>query len=400
MRDPRLDRLAEVLVKYSTQVRKGDLVHINAEPIGFPLVEAIYEAVLRAGGHPFWTPRSEALQELLLEHGSEEQLRYLSPIEVHRVETIDVHIGLWAELNTKFLGRIDPKRTAMLQSARKPTMKTFMERAARAQATEGREGLRWCGTLYPTLGAAQDAEMSLRQYEEFVFRAGLLHLPDPTAAWREVHEKQERVRAFLQGKRELKFHVPPHGGHDGTDLRVDVSKATWINCAGKENFPDGEVFAGPTLPADGGFGVEGHVNYTFPAVYQGREVEGVRLKFKAGRVVDASAKKNEAFLHELLDQDAGARNAGEIAIGTNYGITEFSRNTLFDEKIGGTFHLAVGAGYPESGNSNQSGLHWDMVCEMRPGNDPAQGGCPGGTIAADGQVFHRNGRFVGIKGWE
>lgn len=400
MRDPRLDRLAEVLVKYSTQVRKDDLVSINSEAIGLPLVEALYEAVLKAGGHPFWTPRSEALQELMLEFGSDTQLQYLSPIEVHRVESIDVHLGLWAELNTKFLGRVDPKRTAMMQAARKPTMKRFMERSAKALETDGREGLRWCGTLYPTLGAAQDAEMSLRQYEDFVFKAGLLHLPDPVGAWRQVHERQERVREYLQGKRELKFKVAPHDGHDGTDLRVDVSKAKWVNCAGKENFPDGEVFAGPTLPTMGGFGVEGHVNYTFPAVYQGREVEGVRLAFKEGRVVDASAKKNEPFLIELLDQDTGARNAGEIAIGTNYGITEFSRNTLFDEKIGGTFHLAVGAGYPESGNDNQSGLHWDMVCEMRPSSDTSKGGCPGGTIDADGKVFHKNGRFVGIQGWE
>ncbi len=410
MQDPRLDRLAQVLVGYSTEVRAGDLVHINADPVAMPLVEAIYTAVLKAGGHPFWTPRSEALLELMLTHGSDEQLRYLSPIETHRVESIDVHIGLWADVNTKFLGRMDAKRSAMHQAARKPTMKRFMERAARALETNGKEGLRWCGTLYPTHGAAQDAEMSLRQYEDFVFGAGLLHLPDPLAAWREVFNKQERVREHLQGKRELRFSVPAHAGHDGTELRVDVSKATWVNCGGKENFPDGEVFAGPTLPshggregkgeAGGGFGVEGHVNYTFPAVYQGREVEGVRLEFKGGRVVNASAKKNEAFLIEMLDQDAGARNAGEIAIGTNYSITEFSRNTLFDEKIGGTFHLAVGAGYPESGSNNQSGLHWDMVCELRPDGDGRKSGCPGGTISADGEVFHKNGRFVGIKGWE
>lgn len=372
MPDPRHQKLAEVLVHYSTRVKPGDLVHINAEPIGMPLIEAIYEAVLKAGGHPFWTPRSESLQELLLTHGKEEQLRYLSPIDVHRTETIDVHIGLWAEMNTQFLGRMDPARSAMMQAARQPISKRFMERAGKGE-------LRWCGTLFPTLASAQDAEMSLRQYENFVYNAGLLHLPDPAAAWKMIHQRQERVREYLQTKKVLRFRAPAQDGNDGTDLVVDVnpSKATWVNCAGHENFPDGEVFTGPQ-------GVEGHVNYTFPAVYQGREVQGVRLKFGGGRVVDASAKKNEEFLIKMLDQDRGARNLGEIAIGTNYGIKEFSRNTLFDEKIGGTFHAAVGAGYPESGNTNQSGLHWDMVCDLR----------AGGTIEADGEVFHRNGKFV------
>lgn len=386
MQDPRLEKLAEVLVRYSTSVKKGDLVCITGEAVAMPLISQIYRAAIKAGGHPFWAPRSEELQEAHLELADEEQLRYISPIEMHRVQTIDVYIALWSDLNTKFLGRMDPKRTAMLQSARKPTMKVFMERAAKASKGEA-GGLRWCGTLFPTNAAAQDAEMSLRQYEQFVFDAGLLHMPDPVAAWRGVHERQERVREYLQKRKTLRFTVPPHDGHDGTDLAVDVAKSTWINCAGKENFPDGEVFAGPQ-------GADGHVNYSFPAVYQGREVEGVRLKFKGGRVVDATARKNERFLIEMLEQDVGARNMGEIAIGTNYSIKDFSRNTLFDEKIGGTFHAAVGAGYPESGNSNESGLHWDMVCEMRPG-----GNRPGGTIAADGEVFHKDGRFVLGRDW-
>jgi aminopeptidase len=268
-----------------------------------------------------------------------------------------------------------------MQQARRPYLKTFMERSAT-------KSLRWVGTQFPTNAAAQDAEMSLSQYEDFVYRAGLLHLPDPVAAWREVHERQERVREYLQRRRTLRFRAPAGPGDDGTDLTVNVdpAKSVWLNCAGHENFPDGEVFTGPQ-------GVDGHVNYTFPAVYNGREVEGVRLEFKAGRVVGASARKNEEFLFRMLDQDAGARNLGEIAIGTNYGITGFSKNTLFDEKIGGTFHAAVGAGYPETGNANESGLHWDMVCELRP-----SGPRPGGTIEADGEVFHRDGRFV-TAGW-
>jgi aminopeptidase len=379
MRDPRLDKLADVIVRYSTKVKKGDLVCIGSDPIAFPLVEAVYESVLKAGGNPFWQSRSEILDELHLARASDDQLKFLSPLDIHRVEAIDVHIGLWADINTKIMGRADPKRQAIAQAARKPFMKTFLQRAAD-------KTLRWCGTLYPTFGSAQDAERSLREYEDFVFKAGLLHLPDPVAAWEKIHERQEHVREYLQTKKSLRFRVPPTQGNDGTDLTVDVSKGIWINCAGHENFPDGEVFCGPT-------GVDGHVNYTFPAVYKGREVHGVRLKFKAGRVVDASATRNEEFLIQMLDQDQGARNLGEIAIGTNYAIQEFTRNTLFDEKIGGTFHAAVGAGYPESGSNNESGLHWDMVCDLR-----ASKNLPGGTIEADGEVFHHGGKFI-KQGW-
>jgi aminopeptidase len=378
-----LDRLADVLVAYSARVKKGDLVVITGDPIALPAIRAVYRSVLAAGGNPVWQPTSEELIDDLLECGSLDQIAFVSPLASHTVETMDATIRFWAERNTRSRTRVDAKRLTATQQARKPFLTRLLARAAENK-------LRWVGTQYPTEASAQDAEMSLRQYEKFVFEAGLLHLPDPVAEWRKVHERQERVRGFLQTKTELRFQAPAADGHDGTDLRVNVdpAKATWVNCSGHENFPDGEVFTGPQ-------GVEGHVNYSFPAVYNGREVEGVRLAFKGGRVVDATAKKNEAFLHEMLDQDEGARNLGEIAIGTNYGITEFSRNTLFDEKIGGTFHAACGAGYPESGSHNQSGLHWDMVCDLRPN---AAKGRPGGTIEADGKVFHRDGKFL-LEGW-
>lgn len=380
MRDPRIEKLADVLVGYSTRIQKGDLVMIQSDPVGLPLVEAVYEKVLRAGGHPFWSASSETLSDLFMATAEKHQLEYCSPIDAHATESVDARIVFWAERNTKRLSAVDPSRVAATRLARQPIMKRFFERAASGV-------LRWCGTLYPTDAAAQDAEMSLAQYEKFVFEAGLLHLPDPVAAWKSIHERQERVRDYLQGKNELRFRAPARDGHDGTDLTVDVNndKSIWINCAGNENFPDGEVFCGPQS-------ANGHVNYTFPAVYNGNEVEGVRLVFKDGRVVDASAKKNEAFLLAMLDQDPGARNMGEIAIGTNYSIKQFSKNTLFDEKIGGTFHAAVGAGYPESGSTNESALHWDMVCDLR--GEPGQGG----TIEADGEVFHKDGRFV-RDGW-
>lgn len=377
MRDPRLDKLAEVLVSYSTGVRPGQLVAINADPFAGDLIEAIYERVLRAGAHPQVFARIESLDEILLRVGSDAQLDHVSPFDLHRTQAADVYIGLWVERNTRELSAIDPARQARRDAARKPIMKSFMERTSRGE-------LKWVGTLYPTHASAQDAEMSLHAYEDFVFRAGLLHLDDPADAWQRIARRQQAVCDWLAGKSELHFHAPATDTHDGTDLHIDVdpARSVWINCAGTENFPDGEVFTGPQS-------VDGHVNYTYPAVHHGREVTGIRLAFRDGRVVEASADKNEAFLHEMLDMDAGARTLGEIAIGTNYAIKGFSRNTLFDEKIGGTFHAAVGAGYPESGSRNESGLHWDMVCDLRPGDAR-----PGGTIAADGEVFHRDGRFL------
>ena len=373
MRDPRLDKLADVLVNFSTRVKPGDLVAIAAEATAMPAIEAVAEAVLKAGGNPFWLPRSEQLTEVLLTHGSDDQIRYCSPLMVETYKRIDVQISFWCQLNTKYLGQVDPKKAALLQQARRPWFKEFMGRSATKE-------LRWVGTAFPTNGSAQDADMSLTQYEKFVFEACYLHLPDPVAKWKSIYETQERVREFLQKKKSVRFRVPAvsgPGGHDGTDLTVNVDGSTWINCFGESNFPDGEVFAGPK-------GVDGHVNYTYPAVYNGREVEGVRLAFKGGRVVDASAKKNEEFLIKMLDQDAGARVLGEIAIGTNYAITDYSKNTLFDEKIGGTFHAAVGSAYPETGGLNDSALHWDMVCDLR----------RGGQIFVDGELISENGRFL------
>lgn len=386
LRDSRIDQLASVIVNYATGVKPGQLVRISGEPIAMPLLEALYEQAIKAGGHPVLRSSPDSLQEYFLEHASDEQLTYLNPLLKHEIETIDVSIGIWAETNTKSLSRVDPKRQGMASSARKPILKTMMDRAA-LPADDPRK-LRWCGTLFPTLASAQDAEMSLRQYENFVFNAGFLNHDDPVAMWRKVHDAQEKLRTFLQGKHEIHFQTP-----QGTDLRVNVQGMKWINCAGHENFPDGEVFTGPNLAAKDG-GVNGIVHYSFPAVHNGREVHDIVLRFEKGRVVEASASKNEDFLLQMLDQDPGARNLGEIAIGTNYNIQQYTRNTLFDEKIGGTFHAAVGAGYPESGNTNESGLHWDMVCDLRPHANQSRGG----TITVDGEVISRDGQFL-FEGW-
>lgn len=367
MQDPRLEKLADVLVRYSTTVKPGDLVRLVGPPVGRPLLVALYRAVVESGGHPHIRIVPDECAELKLDLGTEEQLRYEDPIDLFEVEHIDVAIGLWGQDNTKALSLTEPRRQALVSQARKKMMSRFLERSAAGE-------LRWVGTQFPCHSAAQDAHMSLAAYERFVFEAGLLNLPDPAAAWQGVSQRQQRVADFLNGKREVRFVTPA-----GTDLTIGCEGRTWINCDGHENFPDGEVFTGPREDA-----TEGVVAFSFPAVHGGREVDGIRLRFSAGRVVDAQAVKGEQFLITMLDQDPGARVLGEIALGTNYSVRQYTRNTLFDEKIGGTFHAAVGSAYPETGGKNESGLHWDMVCDLR----------HGGQIFADGQLISENGRFL------
>ncbi len=367
MQDPRIDKLADVLVHYSTTVRPDDFVRLSGPPVTRPLLVALYRAVLKAGAHPHVHVVPDECEELKLALGTDEQLLYEDPLDLYAVERIDVAIRVRGEDNTKSLTGTDPKRQALLSQARKRFMARFLDRAAKGE-------LRWVTTQFPCHAAAQDALMSLADYERFVFAAGKLGHDDPAAAWRRISDRQQRLADLLNRAKEVRFTTP-----EGTDLTLGVEGRTWINCDGKANFPDGEVFTGPREDA-----TRGMVCYSFPAVHGGREVDGVRLKFSDGRVVDASAARGEEFLLAMLDQDGGARRLGEIALGTNYSVRQFTRNTLFDEKIGGTFHAALGAAYPETGGTNQSGLHWDMVCDLR----------EGGEVYVDGRLISQDGRFL------
>src|ERR1700728_247300 len=369
MSDPRVAKLASVLVNYSVGVKKGELVRINGWSGADALLAEVYRAVVKAGGHPMVRTASDELGEIFFKTATDEQLDYLNPVAKYEIETIDCSIGIWASDNTKALTNCDPKRMAKNAAARRPITDIFMRRSS-----EGK--LRWTGTQCPCQASAQDADMSLGEYEDFVFGAGLLNEADPVAAWKKVSERQQRLTDFLNGKSD--YHVV---AANGTDIRMSVAGKTWINCDGHANFPDGEVFTGPVIES-----VNGVVNFSFPAVHGGREVEGVRLKFKDGKVVDASATKGQEFLISMLDMDAGSRFLGECAIGTNYNITRYTKNTLFDEKIGGTVHFALGAGYPETGNANQSGLHWDMVVDLR----------RGGFAEIDGVKVNVDGKFTQV----
>ncbi len=367
MVDPRIVKLANVLVNYSVEVKPNQLVRISGPSIAEPLIVELYRAVIKAGAHPVVYMRPESVGEILYKEGNEEQLRYISPMAWNMVENIDVSIGIWASENTRSLSNCDPTKQAIASAAQKPLKDKFFERAAKGE-------LKWVGTQFPTQANAQDAEMSLSEYEDFVYTAGLLDKPDPAEEWRKIAERQQKLTDYLNAIKEIHITTP-----QGTDIKFSVEGRRWINCCGHENFPDGEVFTGPIEDA-----TEGVIVYSFPAVHGGREVDGIVLKFKAGKVIDAHAEKNEEYLIKMLDQDEGSRILGELAFGTNYSITRYTKNTLFDEKIGGTVHCAVGSSYPETGGKNKSGLHWDMVCDLR----------KGGKVYADGNLISEDGKFL------
>ena len=374
MTDPRVEKLARVITEYSVGIKPGDRVYITASPVAQPLTLAIIEQVIKRGGHPHITAGSgynhldlvPGATELLLKYGSDEQVQYVNPFELMAVRDFDVRIAIRADVNTKSLSNIDPKRIAMLTSARRVLTETMMQRSAAGD-------LRWCVTLFPTEANAQDAEMSLREYENFVYAAGLLNDPDPVASWRVMAARQQTYIDWLKGKRRIHVKGP------NADLKVGIDRRIFINSEGKRNFPDGEIFTGPEETV-----TEGWVKFTYPAIYQSREVDGVELEFRAGRVVKAIAAKGQDFLHSVLDTDTGSRTLGEFAIGTNHAIKQFTRNILFDEKLGGTIHMALGAAYPDTGGVNKSAVHWDMICDTRDGTE----------ITADGEVFYRNGEFL------
>ncbi len=368
MSDPRHTRLAHVLVDYSLDVQAGQVVAILSTPLADPLVRAVYQRILERGAQPIVLMSLPGLQEVFFRYAAEPILDRTNPVVKFIYENADGLIQILSSAHTRELAGSDPDRVRRSRAADAPVIKTFMDRSARNE-------LRWAVTQYPTDAQAQDADMSPLTYQEFVYRA--CHVDgsddDPVAYWREFQAKQQRICDWLKGKQEVHLRGP------NIDLKVSIRDRIFINADGRSNMPDGEVFTGPVED-----GVDGWVRFTYPAVYSGREVEGVELTFEKGKVVKATARKNEDFMLSVLDTDAGARTLGEFAIGTNYGVDRFTRNILFDEKIGGTIHLALGAAYPETGGRNESSVHWDIVCDMREDSE----------IAADGEVFYRNGQFT------
>jgi aminopeptidase len=362
-----MQAVARVLVDYSVNIRPGEFVRVRGAPEGAPLLLEIYRRVLERGGHPWLRVTLDQATEILFKHASDEQLQYVPKVERDLIEEINADIFIWTELNTKALTGVDPAKQALSQAARRALSERHMARSAAGE-------LKWTLTVHPTHAFAQDAEMSLAEFEDFVYGASLVNEPDPVAAWQVLSRDQQRLIDRLADKSELRLVGPD------TDLTQQIAGRKWENCDGLKNFPDGEIFTGPIESS-----VQGHVRFTYPACEGGREVDDVRLWFENGKVVKATAAKNEEFLLTMLDTDEGARYLGEFAFGTNQGVQRFTKNILFDEKIGGTVHMALGAGYPETGSENRSAIHWDMICDLR----------RGGEVWVDGVLFARDGQFLG-----
>ncbi|MBN1370305.1 MAG: aminopeptidase [Dehalococcoidaceae bacterium] len=366
MADPRVDKLASMLVNYSVSVKPGEKVVINGDTLAEPLIKAVYKHVLKAGGLPFTVVNLNGMEEIFYKYASEEQLKHIPPPQELVVKTYDARIACYAEHNTRALSSVDPQRMVIADKARTSLMKTMMRRSAAGE-------YKWTLTIFPNNACAQDADMSLEEYEDFVYGACMPDLDDPVGYWKRFSAWQDKIIRWLDGKKEVRVLAKE------TDLKLSIEGRKFINCDARFNVPDGEVFTGPVENS-----LEGKVYFSYPAIYDGKEVTGVRLWFEKGKVIKATAEKNEEFLIKKLDTDEGARYVGEFAFGTNDGIKKFTRQILFDEKIGGSFHMALGAGYPETGSKNESAIHWDMVCDLR----------DGGQVWVDKELFYENGRFV------
>jgi len=363
--DIRLERLARLLVNYSTRVGRDDIVEIHGPPLAAPLIEAIYREALARGALVRAELALPSLSEILLRHGNRRQVQYYRPTLLDDIKAVNCSIRIWADENTRAMTSVDPVKQQLRARATRPLHELFLQRAAKRQ-------LRWVGTIFPTHGLAQDAEMSLGEFTDFFFRACKCNQRDPLAAWKEVRRRQAKMVRFLTSQKTIRVVGPQ------TDLTLSVAGRKWENCCGTENMPDGEVFTAPVENS-----VNGKVLFSFPACHAGREVEGVRLVFREGRVVEASAEKNQDYLHKMLDLDDGAHRLGEFAFGLNENIQQFTKNTLFDEKIGGTIHMALGAAYPETGGRNKSALHWDMVCDLR----------QSGEVYVNRRLVFKNGKW-------
>ncbi len=360
MNDQRVANLARILVRYSIRARKNDIVVVRAAVPAQPLVLAVFEELLRAGAHPVVRMEPSGTSEAFFKLAKPHHLSTITPLQRAEAAKMDASIRILADENTRSLSAVAPRKQAAFSRTMRPLRNITLKK-------------RWVLTLYPTQAYAQDAEMSLREFEDFVFATTFADHKGPIGQWKKLAAMQVRLIHRLRRADEVRIVGPQ------TDLRLSVKGRTFINSNGVYNMPSGEVFTGPVETS-----ADGHIAFDFPVCVGGREINGVRLVFRKGRAVEASATKNEKYLLVMLDSDPGARRLGELGIGTNRMIQKFIKNILFDEKIGGTIHVALGNSYPETGGKNVSALHWDMIKDLR----------KGGAIYVDGKLFQKDGKFV------
>lgn len=363
MQDPRIVRWAQALIQYCLSVQAGETVGIQSSLLAMPLVEAVYQEVVRCGASPLLLLSTERLEEILLREGNDEQVRRSAYLQEVMAEDVDAILSIRAEENSRTLTAIPPARVRLRGKA---TSAIYIQR-------EQREQFRWALTRYPTNALAQDANMSLKDFEEFVFEVCHLNDSDPIERWRELGKEQQRLVDWLAG------HSQVHILGAGTDLTLSIEGRTFVNSDGRHNFPSGEFFTSPVEQS-----ANGTILYDIPSLIHGHLIEGIQLIFQDGKVVQAHATQGQEYLEMMLATDEGARYLGEFAFGNNARITHAIRNTLFDEKIGGTVHLALGDSFPEAGGVNRSAVHWDMICDLR----------KEGEVWVDGTLFLKDGKIV------
>lgn len=361
----RIKKLAKILVEYCLEIKEGEKLRISASDIAAPLILEVYKNALQKGAYPIVDVSMPLLQEVYYKYASDEQLQKQSEYEHFMVNYFDASLTILGGYNTKSMSGVPSEKIAMYRKSHAPLSEMQMKRLEKGE-------FKWCATQYPTHSSAQDAGMSLIDYVEFIYQACFLNDEDPVSSWKKYSDWQEKICKFLETKKEFRICS------NGTDLTLRTEGRTWINCAGKMNFPDGEVFTGPIEDS-----VNGHIKFSYPGIFSGKEIEDIELTFKDGKVINAKAKVGQNLLDAMLETDGGARYVGEFAVGTNMGIDTFTKNMLFDEKMGGTIHLALGASIAKSGGKNISGIHWDMLCDME-----------GGEIFADGELIYKDRKFI------
>ena len=375
MTDLNTVKMAKLLTDYSTHVQNGDLAIITGDENAMPLYKEFFRCVFRAGGYPHYSTLlpgyfdamgDHPLDEIFLLEGNDDQLRFISPLSQIIADRFDVVVIVLAPQNLRTLSRIKSNVTSLRSASTVSIMDRFSQRISDGT-------LKRCVVAYPTNALAQQANMSLNDYSEFLFTACHLNDDDPGKAWQAISKSQENIIKEIAHYKKIRIIA------EDTDLKLSVAGRTWLNCDGKFNMPDGEIFTGPVEDS-----VKGHIKISFPGILSGQEIENIHLFFENGKVVSANASSGEDLLQETIKTDSGAGYLGEVGIGTNYQIHQFTQLMLFDEKIGGTIHIALGEGYSDSGSKNKSGIHWDMICDLR----------KDGEIHGDDEVIYRNGKFL------
>jgi aminopeptidase len=366
MTDTRIEKFAQILVDHSTQIKPGDRVAIEATTAAEPLIKALFATILERGGYPYLLVEFPDQEEILFKSASDAQLETTPVFRKLAYDEFESRMRIHSATNPRALSNVDPRRQKLRQKAQASILETQMRRGAD-------RSFKWVTTLYPTEGLAREAGMSQKEYEDFVFHACHADTDDPVGIWKKAEIQQSEIIQRLEGHDQVTLHGP------NVELTLSIKGRKFVNGFGLNNMPDGEIFTGPVEDS-----LNGWVRYNYPAIYNGVMVEGVELTFSDGKVSSARADKNQSLLLEMLESDPGAKHVGEFAIGTNYDIDRFSRNILFDEKLGGTFHMALGAGYPETGSQNKSIIHWDMICGMK---EEAE-------MRVDGELVYKDGKFI------